>query len=231
MATAVVAAGGSGERLGAGVPKALVPLHGRPMISWCLAALQASERVERAAIAAPPGHEEEVEAIAAGVLEMPVAVVTGGETRSESVANAIGAISGSDELVIHDAARPLAEAALFDRCIERLAHWGCDGVVAAARAVDTIKEADAGGRVLATLERRNLWAVQTPQVFAAALLRDAHRQAVTRGVVATDDAALVEALGTAVRLVSGLPGNVKITRPEDLPLARAMLGLRRRSAR
>src|SRR5690242_9731284 len=113
MATAVVAAGGIGERLGAGMPKALVPLLGRPMIAWCLAALGASERVSKAVIAAPPGHEDEVAAIARDLLEMPCSVATGGETRSESVANAIGALEGSQELVIHDAARPLAEPALF----------------------------------------------------------------------------------------------------------------------
>jgi 2-C-methyl-D-erythritol 4-phosphate cytidylyltransferase len=224
MATAVVAAGGSGERLGAGMPKALAPLLGRPMITWCLAALEASERILSAVIAAPPGHEDEVEAIASEVLGMPFTVATGGETRSQSVANAIGASEGSYELVIHDAARPLAEAALFDRCVERLDHWRCDGVVAAARAVDTIKEADAGGRVIATLERGTLWAVQTPQVFQPGpLLKALDAGDLTR---ATDDAQLVEAVGGDIRVVEAPRHNLKVTNEQDLRIAEMMLAQR-----
>src|SRR4051794_27544103 len=174
MATAVVAAGGTGERLGAGIPKALVPLAGQPMVSWCLAALEGSERVSFAVIAAPPGHERDVEAVSRESLSrLPFTVATGGETRSESVANAIAGASRAEPLVVHDGARPLATAQLFDRCLERLEQWRCAGVVAAARAVDTIKEADAGGRVIGTLERASLWVVQTPQAFQAASLRKA----------------------------------------------------------
>jgi 2-C-methyl-D-erythritol 4-phosphate cytidylyltransferase len=224
MATAVVAAGGSGERLGAGVPKALVSLLGRPMIAWCLDALDASERILSAVIAAPPGHEDEVEAIARDALEMPFTVATGGENRSESVANAIGALEGSYELVIHDAARPLAMPELFDRCVERLDHWRCDGVVAAARAVDTIKEADAGGRVIATLERGTLWAVQTPQAFQPGPLL----KALAQGDLAraTDDAQLVEAVGGDIRVVEAPRHNLKITNEQDLRIAELLLGQR-----
>jgi 2-C-methyl-D-erythritol 4-phosphate cytidylyltransferase len=194
------------------------------MIAWCLAALEASERVMSAVIAAPPGHEGEVEAVARDVLEMPCTVATGGETRSESVANAIGALEGSYELLIHDAARPLAEPALFDRCIERLDHWRCDGVVAAARAVDTIKEADAGGRVIATLERGTLWAVQTPQVFQAApLLKALGAGDLTR---ATDDAQLVEAVGGDIRVVEAPRQNLKVTNEQDLRIAELLLSRR-----
>jgi 2-C-methyl-D-erythritol 4-phosphate cytidylyltransferase len=222
MATAVVAAAGSGERLGAGVPKALVPLAGRPMISWCLSALEASDRVLGAVIAAPPGHEGEIEMIASDTLRVtPFTVATGGETRSESVANAIDSLDGSYQLLIHDAARPLATAQLFDRCVERLDHWRCDGVVAAARAVDTIKEADAGGRVIATLERGTLWAVQTPQVFQAATLL----KALAHGDLAraTDDAQLVEAVGGDIRVVEAPRHNLKVTTEQDLRIAELLL--------
>lgn len=222
MATAVVAAGGTGERLGAGVPKALVPLGGRPMISWCLAALEASERVLSAVIAAPAGHEDEIEAVAKHTLaEMPFMVTTGGQTRSESVAKAIAALDGSHNLLIHDAARPLAAPELFDRCLERLDHWRCDGVVAAARAVDTIKEADAGGRVIATLERGTLWAVQTPQVFQPEPLR----KALAQGDLAraTDDAQLVEAVGGDIRVVEAPRQNLKVTTEQDLRIAELLL--------
>jgi 2-C-methyl-D-erythritol 4-phosphate cytidylyltransferase len=225
MATAVVAAAGTGERLGAGVPKALVPLAGRPMIAWCLVALQAAERVGGAVIAAPPGHEEQIEAAAREAVQgMPVTVTTGGETRSASVSNAIAAIEGEDELVVHDAARPLSAPDLFDRCVERLQHWGCEGVVAAARAIDTIKEADAGGRVIATLARGTLWVVQTPQVFQRAALT----RALSEGDLAraTDDAQLVEAVGGDIRVVEAPRHNFKVTNGQDLRIAEMMLAER-----
>ena len=224
MATAVVAAGGSGERLSAGIPKALVSLRGRPMIAWCLAALEASGRIGAAVIAAPPGHEDEIEAIARDALEMPFTVATGGETRSESVANAIAALEGSSELVIHDAARPLTTPELFDRCVERLEHWRGDGVVAAARAVDTVKEADAGGRVIATLERGTLWVVQTPQAFQPESLHKGLEQGdLSR---ATDDAQLVEAVGGDIRVVEAPRHNLKVTNEQDLRIAELLLAQR-----
>jgi 2-C-methyl-D-erythritol 4-phosphate cytidylyltransferase len=126
--------------------------------------------------------------------------------------------------VIHDAARPLARPELFDRCVERLEHWRCEGVVAAARAVDTIKEADAGGRVIATLERGTLWAVQTPQVFQAEALARALAQGdLTR---ATDDAQLVEAVGGDIRVVEAPRLNLKVTTEWDLRIAELLLAER-----
>jgi 2-C-methyl-D-erythritol 4-phosphate cytidylyltransferase len=223
MATAVVAAGGSGERLGAGKPKALVELAGRPMISWCLEALAAAEQIICVVIAAPPGHEGELEEIAREALpDTPWDVVTGGDTRSESVANAIASLEGSYELLVHDAARPLATADLFDRCLERLDRWQCDGVVAAARAVDTMKEADSGGRVIATLERTSLWVVQTPQAFRPGLLLKALGEGdLSR---ATDDAQLVEAVGGDIRVVESPRHNLKVTNEQDLRIAELLLG-------
>jgi 2-C-methyl-D-erythritol 4-phosphate cytidylyltransferase len=194
------------------------------MVGWCLQALEASERILSVVIAAPPGHEEEIEGVARDTLTRPFTIVTGGETRSESVANAIGALEGSSELVIHDAARPLATPELFDRCVERLDHWRCDGVVAAARAVDTIKEADAGGRVIGTLARANLWTVQTPQVFQP----DALLKALAQGDLgrATDDAQLVEAVGGDIRLVEAPRQNLKVTNEQDLRIAELFLSQR-----
>jgi 2-C-methyl-D-erythritol 4-phosphate cytidylyltransferase len=226
MATAVVAAGGAGERLRAGAPKALVPLGGRPMIAWCLAALEAAQSVSRVVIAAPAGHEDEVAAIAREAAPgLQVAIATGGASRSESVANAIAAVAGPGELVIHDAARPLATPELFDRCVERLRHWGCEGVVAAARAVDTVKEADAGGRVIGTLERGTLWVVQTPQVFDANALAKALEKAQEAGDLgrATDDAQLVEAVGGDIRVVETPRHNLKVTTEQDLRIAELLL--------
>ena len=141
---------------------------GRPLFTWALAALDAAATIDRAVIAYPPDWEEAVEEAArAAAPSLAVSLTPGGTSRSHSVKNALAAIEGADEILVHDAARPLVTPELIDRCVEQRRKWGCDGVVAAARAVDTIKEADAGGRVIATLERSHLWAIQTPQVFTA----------------------------------------------------------------
>jgi 2-C-methyl-D-erythritol 4-phosphate cytidylyltransferase len=222
MATALLAAAGTGERLGAGTPKALVELAGRPMVAWSLLALEASSTVRSAVIAAPPGREAQLAAVArAAVPSLAVVVTAGGSSRSESVANALAALEGSEDVVVHDAARPLVTAELFDRCVEQLGRWNCDGVVAAARAVDTIKEADAGGRVIGTLERSLLWAIQTPQVFRAAALARAFADGDRDR--AYDDAQLVEAIGGDVRIVEAPRHNLKVTTAHDLRLAAWLL--------
>jgi 2-C-methyl-D-erythritol 4-phosphate cytidylyltransferase len=225
MASALLAAAGTGERLGAGTAKALVELGGRPMVAWSLFALEASSTVKSAVIAAPPGLEAELTAVAAAAApSLAVSVTAGGPSRSESVANALAAMKGSEDVVVHDAARPLVTAELFDRCVEQLRRWDCDGVVAAARAVDTIKEADAGGRVIGTLERSRLWAIQTPQAFRAAALAKAFADGDLGR--AYDDAQLVEAIGGDVRIVEAPRHNLKVTTAHDLRLAAWLLGER-----
>jgi 2-C-methyl-D-erythritol 4-phosphate cytidylyltransferase len=207
--------------LGAGVPKALVELVGRPMVAWSFAALAAADSIKGVVVAAPAGHEDELRSAAqAAAPALPVIVVTGGDSRSESVARALEQ-AGEAVVAVHDAARPLVQPELVERCIERLVHWGCDGVVAAARAVDAVKEADAGGRVLATLERANLWAVQTPQVFQAGALR---RALAGPGMDrAYDDAQLVESAGGDVRIVEAPRHNLKVTTHTDLRIAELLL--------
>jgi 2-C-methyl-D-erythritol 4-phosphate cytidylyltransferase len=227
MTTVLIAAGGAGERLVEDKPKALVPLAGRPLLCWSLAAFAAAESIEAAVVAAPAGAEAEVER-AIGTLDgLDVSVVAGGPSRSRSVANALAAarpVTPEQVVVVHDAARPLVMPALVDRCVERLQAWSCDAVVAAARATDTVKEADAGGHVLATLERSNLWAVQTPQVFRA----EALRAALASGELdrAYDDSQLVEAAGGDVRIVEAPRDNLKVTTPFDLRIAELFLSAR-----
>jgi 2-C-methyl-D-erythritol 4-phosphate cytidylyltransferase len=118
---------------------------------------------------------------------------------------------------------------VIDRCVTELVHWDCDGVVAAARAVDTIKETDAGGHVIGTLERGSLWAVQTPQVFRTGSLRAALEAAPLAR--AYDDAQLVEAAGGEVRVVESPRQNLKITTDQDLHLAELLLAERVEAAR
>jgi 2-C-methyl-D-erythritol 4-phosphate cytidylyltransferase len=148
-----------------------------------------------------------------------VSWVHGGEHRSESVRNAMAVASDADIVVVHDAARPFASAELFRACIAAI-EAGADGAVAAAPVTDTIKEADDGGRVVRTLDRSHLWSIQTPQAFRADVLRRALEGDLAN---ATDDASLVEALGGDVRIVEAPASNFKITWPEDLARAEALL--------
>jgi 2-C-methyl-D-erythritol 4-phosphate cytidylyltransferase len=225
MATALVAAAGVGERLGGEAPKALVELAGRPLIAWCLDSFAASTRVDAVVVAAPPGLEAQITDLAQRATgSLALEVVTGGPSRSESVARALARAGDASIVVVHDAARPLLTAALVDRCVSQLERWGCDGAVAAARATDTVKETDAGGRVIATLERGSLWLVQTPQVFRADVLRAALAEADLER--AYDDAQLVEAAGGDVRIVEAPRDNLKITTSVDLLVAELLLSER-----
>jgi 2-C-methyl-D-erythritol 4-phosphate cytidylyltransferase len=222
MVVAILAAAGSGDRLGGEQPKALVELAGRPLAAWAIEALAASTSVERLVVAAPPGYETQIAELATHTApETPAEVVAGGASRSRSVANGLEAAKDASVVVVHDAARPLVTAELVDRCVAQLERWGSDAAIAAARATDTIKEADAGGRVTATLERSSLWAVQTPQVFRAVALRSAVMDAELDR--AYDDAQLVEAVGGDVRIVEAPRHNLKVTTAFDLEVAALLL--------
>ena len=216
-AVALLVAAGRGERLGSGRPKALVSLAGRPMLEWSLATLRGLPEVERIVVALPPG---ELGAAPEGVL-----AVVGGEARSQSVREALRASGEGDPVVVHDAARPLAAPELFVRALAELEESGADAVTAAALVSDTIKEVDADGcTVLRTLDRRRLWAVQTPQVFRRGALERAVTD-VDEEILksATDDAWLIERVGGIVHVIDAGPGNVKITTPTDLRLAELLL--------
>jgi 2-C-methyl-D-erythritol 4-phosphate cytidylyltransferase len=216
MAVALLVAAGRGERLGADGPKAFVMLAGRPMIEWSLTALRAVPAVERIVVALPPGCDPPAGTIG----------VAGGAERSQSVRAALAAAGdGPDDepMLVHDAARPLARPDLFARALDALAAGGADAVVAAARVTDTIKRAGADLRVSETLERRELWAVQTPQAFRREALERALDQDDETVGAATDDAALVEALGGTVRLVRAPRENLKVTTPFDLRVAELLL--------
>jgi 2-C-methyl-D-erythritol 4-phosphate cytidylyltransferase len=151
--------------------------------------------------------------------------VTGGRSRSESVRNALDAAPEATVAVVHDAARPLATPDLVRRCVAALGQ-GADGAIAAAPMPDTVKETDERGRVVRTLNRATLWAVQTPQVFRAAVLRKALDVDEATLAKATDDASLVEAAGGTISVVEAPRENLKITTKADLRVAEALLGTR-----
>jgi len=208
LAVALLVAAGRGERLGASGPKAFVMLAGRPMLEWSLDALRAAPSVERVVVAVPPG------------VSYPGGV-TGGAARSQSVRNALAAAGEAEVVVVHDAARPLVDADLVERCVAAL-DGGVDAVIAATAVTDTIKEA-ADGIVVRTLDRERLWAVQTPQVFRRAALEAALDAPDEVLAAAGDDAGLVEARGGVVRVVESTARNLKVTTPTDLALAELLL--------
>ena len=202
----VIAAGGSGERLGADRPKAFVVCAGKPLIDWSLEVLE--QVCDRVVVAAPLDWLRE-------------GWVEGGPSRSASVRNALAAAPEARTAVVHDAARPLVTRELVEACVSSL--MGVDGAIAAAPVTDTVKEAYPDGTVLRTLDRSRLWAVQTPQVFRAEALRGALDIDEAVLAAATDDAALVEAAGGTVRLVEAPPENFKVTTEADLARAEAAL--------
>lgn len=215
MLWTIVVAGGSGTRLG-GVPKQFRHLAGTAVLVRSVRAV--APLSDGVVVVADP-----VRAAVAGVVvgtDSVEAVVPGGLHRSASVAAGLEWVPDEvDVIAVHDAARPLATAALLARCVTALVE-GVDAVVPAMPVVDTVKEVDAEGIVVRTLARDRLVAVQTPQVFRATALRQAH----TRGGEATDDAALVEAMGATVVVVAGEAGNVKLTWAEDFEAAERRLG-------
>jgi 2-C-methyl-D-erythritol 4-phosphate cytidylyltransferase len=206
---ALLVAAGSGSRLGASVPKAFVELAGRPMLEWSLDALRAAG-VREIVVALPEG---------VGAPEGCVGV-PGGTTRSESVRAAL-AVAGPGDVVVHDAARPLVSPDTFRDVLDALAKADC--AIAAARVVDTIKEADDGGLVVRTHDRSRLWAIQTPQAFRRSALEAALNVDADVLAAATDDAWLVERAGGTVRVVESSPANFKVTTPHDLQVARRIL--------
>lgn len=203
---AIIAAAGSGERFGAGMPKAFVQLAGRTLLEHAFRSLSAV--VDEVVITSPAGWESKVREI----VGESARIVTGGATRSESISNALEAVSPNvDYILVHDAARALATSDLAERVLNELIA-GEVAVIPALPVIDTIKSITGDGYVSLTPDRRNLRSVQTPQGFTRALLMRAH----ATGADATDDAALVETLGERVKVIEGEARALKITRSEDI---------------
>lgn len=240
---AVVVAAGEGRRMSerwrhspfAGVistpvAKQFLPLAGKPLVCHALDVLQRCEAVEFVAlvVGAQDVAFAQAEVVARFALAKVQAVVAGGPSRQESVYRGLQRLAledgGWDYVVVHDGVRPLISEPLVLAVLEAAQRYGAATVGVPAQ--DTIKLVDPRGLVAATPDRRRLWAVQTPQAFRFSLLVEAHRQAAERGLEATDDCALVEAMGEPVRVVRGTPSNLKVTTPEDLIMAEALLRAR-----
>ncbi|WP_413249960.1 2-C-methyl-D-erythritol 4-phosphate cytidylyltransferase [Sinomonas flava] len=237
----IIVAAGSGTRLGYGMPKALVPLAGAPLLLHALRGVVGAGVARQICVAVPPGDSElgglcRSFAEEFGVDAPVITVVEGGATRADSVRSALAALApGTGHVLVHDAARPLTPADVFARVAEALDR-GARAVIPAVPVVDTIKStaptegeasAIAGEIVTGTAVREQLRAVQTPQGFDAATLLAAHEQAAQwpaeQATGITDDAMLVESLGTPVYVVPGDLRSLKITTPMDLHLAETLL--------
>ena len=211
---AIIAAAGSGERFGATLPKALISLGNRTLIEHAVAALApvASEIV----ICAPAGYEKQIQELVGS----EITVVVGGTTRSESVRAGISALSGNAKYVlVHDAARALASTQLAKSVLAAL-EKGEVAVIPGLELIDTVKSVDTKGHVTSTPDRTTMRRVQTPQGFDVKVLKKAH----STGADATDDGALVEALGHKVLIINGEERAIKITTPSDLATALSLLG-------
>jgi 2-C-methyl-D-erythritol 4-phosphate cytidylyltransferase len=214
MTALVIVAGGSGQRLGAAVPKALVEVAGRSLIEHCVDTARTCPQIDHTVVVAPAGHIDAVRAVVGEAAE----VVAGGTSRDESVRNGLDALGAQVRWVlIHDAARPFAPRTVFEDVLAALAS-GAEAVVPGLPVADTIKTV-VDGHVGRTIPRHDLIAVQTPQGFALEALRVAHRM--QSGEV-TDDAQLMEQAGAPISVVAGSPLAFKITTGFDLAVAEAV---------
>jgi len=217
MTVALIVAAGSGERLGAARPKALVELAGRPLAQWSIDALREVREIERIVVALPPGAQA----------PPGVTAVNGGAVRSDSVRRALAAAPEGDPVLVHDAARPLVTVTLARAVIAALAEDSdADAAIAAVPVTNTVKRVREGGVVTETLDRAGLWGVQTPQVFRRVALERALDVPAEILAKATDDAWLIERAGGKVIVVRASEENLKVTTPLDLEVAALLLARR-----
>ncbi|MDO8737160.1 MAG: 2-C-methyl-D-erythritol 4-phosphate cytidylyltransferase [Thermoleophilia bacterium] len=223
----IIAAGGFGSRMGAGMSKQLMLLVGQPVVARSTAIFEAVAEVGEIVIVIDPAdvkncREQVVEKYELAKVR---AVVAGGESRARSVLNGLAELSPDvDTVLVHDGARPLFPVSLLAPGIREYENGDCDGIVFGIPVTDTIKElASEGGLIGRTPDRSLLWAAQTPQIFSRAILDKAYGQAPDILASSTDDASLVELAGGRVRMAIGSPENIKITSPVDLALAEEII--------
>jgi len=224
---ALVLAAGRGERFGGDVPKGFTPLAGRSLLAHSVLALAASPEIDRILPVVPPDDAERLAACRAELagVEKLLEPVIGGAERQDSMRAGLAAVpEGTTFVAVHDAARPLVRPSLVSRVVGVAREHGA--ALLAVPVPDTLKRA-VDGVVVETPDRREYFRAQTPQVFRIDLLREGLAKAEAAGLVVTDDAGLVEALGVPVHLVMGDPENLKITVASDLAAAEALLARRR----
>ena len=219
----LIPAAGVGRRMGSDRNKLLMPLLEKPILSWTLQAAAATKSLQWIGIICQPIDRPDIEKIVKQCgLTIPLAFIQGGNTRQASVYKGLQSLpQEATHVLIHDGARCLATADLFDRCAE--AALKTKGFIAAVPVKDTIKQVGSNGVITNTPDRANLWAAQTPQGFEVALLKQCHDRGQAEGWEVTDDAALLEKCGVPVSIVEGEETNLKVTTPVDLAIAQFIL--------
>jgi 2-C-methyl-D-erythritol 4-phosphate cytidylyltransferase len=231
QAAAIIVAAGRGKRFSGPIPKQFLPLAGRPILSHTLHQFAASPSVDTIwlVVAESDFSYCRQHILTQRSLGVPVRLVAGGSERQHSVYNALQVLPKRRQLVvIHDGVRPLVSTALIEACIQTADAYGA--CVVGMPAHETIKQADRSNHIACTLNRENIWLVQTPQAFRYELIAQAHRQARQDDFQGTDDAVLVERLGHPVKIIAGSKRNLKITTREDLIMAEALYHLGNESA-
>jgi len=218
---AIIVAGGSSRRMG--FDKLTADLEGRPVLAHSVSAFNDCPSVEALVLVCSSSARTELEKIARAAAPSKLkAVVEGGAHRHLSVAEGLGCVPEDASMIaVHDAARPLVTPALIERCLESARN---NGAAACARPVtDTLKRINDEGFIIESVDRAHLWAVETPQIFRAELLRHAYDEVIATGAYVSDETSAVQAAGAPVALVSTPEWNGKITYPADLELARLVL--------
>ena len=211
---AVIVGAGQGLRLGFNFPKAFVLLKSKPLFEYSLKVFLEHPKISEIVLVVPPDKKDIV-------LPLRCKAVAGGSTRQESVFNGLKTLSPDcQRVLVHDAARPFISKAILDRLLEPLERGIAS--IAAWPVSDTVKATE-GKKIIKTIDRQNLWIAQTPQAFPISILKEALAKARADNFVGTDEASLVERLGISVQVVLGDAANIKITSPEDLILAEALL--------
>ena len=220
----IIPAAGMGKRMGASRNKQYLPLNGLPLLVHTLKPFEESHLVDSIILIVPIGDEDycKKEVVDMFGFKKVTDILHGGKERQDSVRTGLNVLdSGVDFVIIHDGVRPFITHQIIADSIHGAETSGA--CVVAVPAKDTIKEASEDDLVLRTLERKDLWLVQTPQTFRYEIIKEAHEKALVDGFLSTDDSALVERLGSQVSIVQGSYKNIKVTTSEDLIIAEAIL--------
>lgn len=223
--TAVIVAAGKGVRMGKTIGKQFLPLGGRPILTHTLSVFDKSEMIDQIILVISSGDKDycQTEILAKMNFGTPLSLAIGGRTRQESVCSGLAYVRGKESIVvIHDGVRPFVHPRHIVATVEKARETGA--CILGLPVTDTLKHLDGDHCILSTLERTTVWIAQTPQVFRFSTIWQAHQAARKAGYIGTDDAQLVERLGLPVTVVPGSRSNIKITTPEDLKLAEAVLG-------
>ena len=228
MISVIIPAAGQGKRFGAGKNKAFVLLAGKSILERTVEAFSDIPDIgERIIVVAPDEVAEITEQAKSFPKSETIKVVAGGAERQYSIENALSSVdSGAEIVLVHDGARPLISRDVIHKLIMEVRE--SSAAIVAVPVKDTIKKVDANGFVVDTPRRSELWAIQTPQGFSRDLIINAYKRAREDNFLGTDDASLVERMGVSVKIVQGEYENIKITTPEDLPIANLFLERRKR---